>query len=455
MISARMAPISATTLRDPVVLHRSRLLLCLLWLLLGGGTGRRMCTRPNAMATADTRTTTMDDNAVVVSKSIDVLLNATTTNPEQLIGKIRYYYYNDQNETNNRPNNTEGAPACTDIMVLGVGTAMSVDDYEALSQQMVETAAPGLVVIVSDPNPGRLVKTSAAKYVRLFETIRHRVGDWIPSCREEEDTTHPQPTEHNRKFYSAGHSASGQAALVAAQQTMYSSTTLTPDGFVGLDPYDISTKTMLANVPISMPTLAWGFSTTTCLVGVNKAAKGAYDYSSVSMGRVLYQVDNTNDESGAVVVDHGSTEMLEHCVFADDGCGVGGITVCPTERNHTNRHVLFEAIATSIRIFLTVLREQQQDPPPQVGSSSNTASPFSKQQFDPPVKIYTGANPEQNRIFLYVANDNATTEEEEEKIQASSPPPQQQQSSSAIHSQILLADLLISVFVSIAVLATV
>ena len=57
---------------------------------------------------------------------------------------------------------------------------------------MVETAAPGLVVIVSDANPGRLVKTSAAKYVRLFETIRHRVGDWIPSCREEEDT----PTTH-------------------------------------------------------------------------------------------------------------------------------------------------------------------------------------------------------------------------------------------------------------------
>lgn len=443
MISALMAPISATKLLDPVVLHRSKL-LCLLWLLLGGGTGRRTCTSPNAMATADTRTTIIEDNAVVVSNSIDVLLNATTTNPEQLIGKIRYYY--------NRPN-TEGSPACTDIVVLGVGTAMSVDDYAALSQQMVETA-PGMVVIVSDANPGRIVKTSAAKYVRLFETIRHRVGDWIPSCREkEEDTTHPPTEHHHRKFYSGGHSASGQAALVAAQHTMYSSTALTPDGFVGLDPYDISTKTMLANVPIPMPTLAWGFSTTTCLVGVNKAAKGAYDYSSVSVGRVLYQVDNTNDDSGAVVVDHGSTDTLEHCVFTDDGCGVGGITVCPTERNHTNRHVLFEAIATSIRIFVTVLREQQQDPPQQFGSNS-TASPFSHQQFDPPVKIYTGANPEQNRLFLYVANDNATTEEEEEKIQAS-PPPQQQQSSSAVHRQIVLADLLISVFVSIAVLATV
>jgi len=420
-----MAPISNISLLNKVFF-----VLCLL---------SRLGTTPsNTRANADP---TGIDNASVVSNHVDVMINETTTGQEQLIGKIKYFYSYDPNETDVSKNESP----CSDIVVMGVGTAMKVDDYDALSQRVVEKA-PGMVFIVSDSNPGRMIKLSPEQYALLFKNIQQRVGEWIPICRDDANTTNTK----QRNFFIGGHSASGQAALVAAQQKLYGETSA-PNGFIGLDPYDISSKTMVENSPFQIPTLDWGFTKTTCLVGVDKAAKGAYDYSSPSMGRVLYRVDNANDD-GRSVFDNGSTDTIEHCVFTDEGCGVGFITVCPTESNQTNRDVLFDAIAESIQIFVTVVREQQQEQEQeeQPGNSS-ASSPFSKQQFVPPVETYTSANQAQNNIFLYVGNDIVMVEgtaEEEEKAQPSLPSQEQEQSSST-SDQMVVSRLLGGILVSL------
>ena len=120
-----MAPISNIKFLDKVLF-----VLCLLS-GLGTNVGN---TRANAGPTGI-------DNASVVSNHVDVMINETTTGEEQLIGKIKYFYSYDRNETDT----TKDESPCSDIVVMGVGTAMKVDDYDALSQRVVEKA-PDMVI---------------------------------------------------------------------------------------------------------------------------------------------------------------------------------------------------------------------------------------------------------------------------------------------------------------------
>jgi len=314
------------------------------------------------------------------------------------VGQIRYHYCNynsnsDDLNTNNDTNTTTSSDNyCTDVVLMGVGTAMSVEDYNKISTVIVERlsqsqspATGGIVFIVSDHNPGRIVKTSFTQYATLYNEVQHQLHDLIPVCGNNNTTT-------TRNFYIGGHSASGQAALVAA--TRQNELNEVPDGFIGWDPYDISDKTILMdedsntpNVPFPFPTLDWGFTKTTCFVPIEKAAAGAYRFSSSSSssssssqtttnnnndtttttddsrgnyttnggGRVLYQIDNDDGTIGNVV----NGKLMGHCVFTDTGCGVGPVTVCPTETNQTIRSFLYKSIADSIHIFLSSIRQQK------------------------------------------------------------------------------------------------
>lgn len=260
--------------------------------------------------------------AQVVSGTKDVMKGV------ERIGKIRYHYFDDSTGS---IVNTASRP-CSDILMIGVGTAMKVQDYDNLAESIVTKAeTPSLVVVISDSNPGDInfIKKNSTKYANLAKGIRDQLNSGIiPVCTGQQD---------NLNFLIGGHSASGQAALGAVQKGLYD---FVPDGFVGLDPYEIDKRTMNFGSPLQLPTLSWGFDRTTCLVQVQKAARGAYKLSSPDVGRVLYLIDN----------EHNS---MTHCSFTDSGCGVGFVEVCPT--NHKFEWV-YESVAESINLFVNALK---------------------------------------------------------------------------------------------------
>ena len=275
------------------------------------------------------------------------------------IGIIRCHYFDkslvgiDDNDVGTTDGST--SKQCSDILVLGVGTAMKVDDYDKLAASIVSTTGlSSLVVVISDSNPGIPIKLYATEYARLLNGIRDQLdSNLIPGCTGQ--------TYEN--FLIGGHSASGQGALKAAQQELYD---VVPDGFVGLDPYDMTTLNVTS--PLQFPTLNWGFThNTACLVPLNKAARGAYRATSSDSGRVLYLIDNEHNG-------------ISHCVFTDGGCIP---VVCPTIENPAG---LYSQLGESIHSFVNALKTE--------------GRPFTKKNFELPSTIPGGAN-----VTLFVNSD--------------------------------------------------
>jgi len=372
--------------------------------------GTTSARRKNIVTTSSTAasTATMMTTTTMVSSVSTYVMNGM-----ERIGRVRYHYYNDNDYNENDGNgdlvasppgtvpfppslNNYHRNQCPDVLVIGVGTAMSASDYDKLAQHSVSTS---LMVIILDHNPGRVVKTSATKYVNAMVGIRNQLHVIIPHCgfnntkesgsinssndgrvdrrqkmAEQQPATMAATAATASKFLIGGHSASGQAALEAAQKGMFNETSFVPSGFVGLDPYEISKRTMDMNSPLhQFPTLNWGFTDTTCLVQVQKAASGAYHLSSPSSsssgngGRILYSIDN-------------SQNTMMHCVFTDSGCGVAAFTVCPTEERYD---WVFESVAQSVHKFLSALKSE---------------TPFQKEHFELPETI-------SGSVFLYADND--------------------------------------------------
>ncbi len=247
------------------------------------------------------------------------------------IGRIRYHYFDEECADDTRDSLANTKPeACSDILLMGVGAAMSVDNYDNVAKHIViKSGSSSLVLVISDSNPGNIVKLSSTKFADLSNYI-HLNQDLIPICNKTKD----KEEKNKPNFLIGGHSASGQAALESAQQNLLN---FAPAGFVGLDPYDTSTIHSI----LDFPTLNWGFSHTTCLVQVEKAAKGAYKISSPDIGRVLYSIDNHKNG-------------MAHCVFTDHGCKVAGFDVCPTDGNH---EWVYEGVAESINLFVNATKE--------------------------------------------------------------------------------------------------
>jgi hypothetical protein len=238
------------------------------------------------------------------------------------LGVIRYHHDPSQYES-----------ACSTILILGVGTAMSVSEYDKLSKQVA--SGTSIVVVISDHNEHDIRKTSPEKYARLANSINAQLKTLVPICTE---TTATQ-------IMIGGHSSSGEASMKAIQNDLLD---FHPHGFVGLDPFEISEKTFGASdFILNIPTINWGFTKSTCLVTREKAAEGAYKLTSKE-ARVLYAIRNDADDC-----------KITHCVFSDHGCEF----VCSTSDEYD---WVFRYVAESIHLFVDAVSEQ---------------IPFSKQYF--------------------------------------------------------------------------
>jgi hypothetical protein len=227
------------------------------------------------------------------------------------LGSVHYYY-------------DSVIASCSTVLILGVGTYMSINDYDRISK--ATASGQPIVVIISDHNAHNLVKTSPTKYALLVNAIQVYLSDLIPICNKNQDA----------RIIVGGHSASGEAAVKALQENLLS---FEPVGFVGLDPYEISAKTVDMTKTLTMPAMFWGLSETTCKVDRMKAARSAYKLA-MPKARILYVLDN--DQSA-----------ITHCVFSDTGCGEWPL-VCETEEVFDWVH---GTVAKSIHMFVEAITD--------------------------------------------------------------------------------------------------
>jgi hypothetical protein len=179
---------------------------------------------------------------------------------------------------------------CETIIMIGVGTAMGVADYDKVSAEMVMDSSS--IVVITDMAPGNFIKKDKQKkFAALANYLSANLSTVIPICEN----------LPKNGIVVGGHSASGQSALDSIPLLDF-----TAAGFMGMDPFIVSTSPPDAYVEI--PTIDWGFEKTTCFVNKNQAAKLAYQGGDPD-ARVFYQIQNPS-------------KQITHCSFTDKGCGI-------------------------------------------------------------------------------------------------------------------------------------
>lgn len=221
-------------------------------------------------------------------------------------GKFRYHY-DDAIPTD---------AGCATVAMIGVGTAMSVGSYDNISS-LISTGKP-VVTVVTDHAKYSFIKLSRRKYANFYNKFVDNIEDYLPVCKGKDPM-----------ILAGAHSASGQAAINAFAKGVNRK----PDGFIGLDPFNVNERKM--KIDASIPTLDWGFAKTTCAVKVNQAAKAAYEISSKAH-RVLYRVNNIS-------------KKIAHCVFTDKGCAI----VCGKKKDGG---WVPPAVAESIHNFIDAIK---------------------------------------------------------------------------------------------------
>jgi hypothetical protein len=267
-------------------------------------------------------------------------------------------------------NNSTAAVCRKNIVLLGVGTAMSTGQYDRLSHAMVRASSNtsttdenSLVVVVLDPTPYDPVKLSQRAYanavhqlITMKELERLMTDDDVQFC---DDLT----------LIVGGHSAGGATALNAITNDMF---TVPMAGFIGLDPYFVPTTPRNGKLPV--PSLLWGFVQTTCRVNVDHAAQAAYDLSTDGL-RVMYRLESSS-----------TTQQYSHCCFTDSGC----LWVCPCQIDNRN---LLHDIGLAVHQFITALQRR----------SSNSTQRFGRADF-PTAQFWL--DPSDVTIFM---DDNASS----------------------------------------------
>jgi hypothetical protein len=207
------------------------------------------------------------------------------------------------------------APSACEAILLGVGTAMSVEGYDNLANALVSY---GYVVVIMDHAPGNMVKTDATKFRNLALDVR---ANLLGSIAGSGCTA----ISH---WLMGGHSAGGQAA-----QNAVSADPSLADAIFSIDPYNCSNT---GNVVV--PAMYWGFDVTTCFVSKNDAARAAY-YGSMGQ-RAFYRVDRKYSFNPC-----GFSPKWFHCSFADNHCPA--CTNCWWTPSH-----FFSDVALSVNKFI-------------------------------------------------------------------------------------------------------
>jgi hypothetical protein len=224
---------------------------------------------------------------LVVVPSLVIATIVSNKSGRDSIYKYEYYY----------DNTTSSLLACDSVVIVNVGTGMSVDDYTSLSKSIVmgamqsTTHSSGTIAIIIDSNPGDLKKDDGSKYANTANAIVNDIGEIIPPCAK---TNSPL-------YFIGGHSGGGKGAINAIQMNLLK---FPVAGLLGLDPFEIS-----ENDSVLIPSMYWGFSTQSCRVVINKAAKAAYNNSNPKY-RIFYQVQNK----------FAFPLTGPHCSFTDNGC---------------------------------------------------------------------------------------------------------------------------------------
>jgi hypothetical protein len=249
------------------------------------------------------------------------LVNSTSsiyTSDEVKINSGAYRYHFDQDISNS------GEDVCQNINIIGVGTAMSITDYDLISSKI--SAGKAIVTIIVNPILWSPVKSDTIPllfwwtiqyYVDFYNDMMASIGDNIPVCNNKHPT-----------IFVGGHSASGRSFIKALPKMDPQ-----PKGFIGLDPFNITPDLTIDD---SIYTLDWGFSSTTCSVTIDEAAKEAYGISS-KKHRVFYRMNNDSFD-------------INHCVFTDSGSCFD--FVCSEGKDGG---WVLDAVATSIHTFIDVI----------------------------------------------------------------------------------------------------
>ena len=196
---------------------------------------------------------------------------------------------------------------CETLVLLGVGTAMSVDDYDVLSAKI--SSKQPIITVIADHFPGFFYKSSSNRFADVYNKLLESQGDIIPVCSG----------KSIKNILIGGHSSGGTAALLSLSKLKRK-----PNGYIGLDPFSIE-----ENVDENLPVMLWGFSETTCQVKPERAAKATYTTSN-DFHRILYRVNNTGGS-------------VNHCSFTDEGCG----SFCPS----SGEGWMHDVVAKSIQNF--------------------------------------------------------------------------------------------------------
>lgn len=163
------------------------------------------------------------------------------------------------------------------LILLVVGTNMSVNDYTDLATHCV-TGQPTVVVVV-DNNPGKMVKLKGEHTVVAFNDITENLDERFENIT----------FEKGKKILVGGHSAGGSSVIDAMSSGDF---TFQPSGYIGLDP--LASRPSITEKSIAVPTLAIGFTEKTLGVPVDHAGLAAY-HVSPSNHRILMQIINPKE----------------------------------------------------------------------------------------------------------------------------------------------------------------
>lgn len=210
----------------------------------------------------------------------------------------------------------EQTPTECSAILMGVGTAMKSDSYDKLAKQISQY---GHLTVILDHAPGNMMKTDALKYTALAESVKEQLLNWIPDSN----------CNVIKHWIMGGHSAGGQAA-----QNAVANNPDLADGIFSIDPYNAKDTD-----PVHVPALYWGFSSTTCFVEVNDAAKEAYNRSKDK--RAFVKVDTQYGWGPC-----GYSPKYFHCSFCDGHC-----PAC-TNCKKTPKH-FFKDLAASVDKFIS------------------------------------------------------------------------------------------------------